>query len=380
MFNKPDLFTLIDAAPRIGVSIFMPTHIRGAEIRQGPIRLKNLLSEAHGRLAAQGMKETGIDALLAPAAALVEDYRFWQHQNEGLALFLSDDGMHEHRVPLTFDERVVIGPGFHVKPLLPLLAAYGAFHVLTITADRVRLFNASRFSMAEVDLADAPEDLAEVMGRADYENPLQGPPATRPGSGGLDISKSEVLGDSPEDWRKGRLVEYVRRVASALEHRLASSAVPVVLVADAETGGHFSKFSTLGHLLAGVVETNPAAMDEAALHEAAYAVAGPKFDAGRQEAVERLAALHGGGDGRAALGLDDVVRAADEGRVDTLLLAEGASASLHEEAQGAVQSVDAAMDPFDTAAAQTLRQDGDVYLVESEDLPGEAVAAAILRY
>lgn len=380
MFTKSDLFTLIEAVPRVGVSIFLPTHVRGAEIRQGPIRLKNLLSEAHDRLGAQDLRRSDVDALLAPATALVDDYAFWQHQNEGLALFLGAGEMREHRVPLSFDERVVIGPGFHVKPLLPLLAADGAFHVLTVTSDRVRLFDASRFGMAEVELDDAPEDLAEVMGRPDYQNPLQAPPATRPGAGRLTISKAEVMGDSPGDWRKDRLVEYVRRVASALEDRLASDGVPVVLVADAETGGHFRKFSTLGPLLAGVVETNPAAMDETALHEAAYSVVAPQFDAGRREAVERLAALHGSGDARAATGLEEMCRFAQEGRIETLLLAEGVSEPRHGDAEPGLESGSKTLDRLDTAAVQTLQQGGGVYFVPTNELPGDALVAAVLRY
>ncbi|EKE43150.1 hypothetical protein OCGS_2741 [Oceaniovalibus guishaninsula JLT2003] len=384
MFTKSDLFALMNATPDMGVSIFMPTHVRGAEIRQGPIRLKNLLSEARDRLAARGMRGAEIDALLKPATARMDDYSFWQHQNEGLALFLGAEAPYEYRVPLSFDERVVIGSGFHVKPLLPLLAADGAFHVLTITAERVRLYDASRFGMHRVDLDDAPDDLAEVMGRADYENPLQGPPATRPraggpAAGGQTISKSEVMGDSPEDWRKDRLVEYIRRVASAVEDRLASDAVPVVLVADAETGGHFRKHSALGPLLAEVVERNPGSMDDDALHAAAYEAMRPHFEAGRQEAVDRFASLHGSGDARAAVGLDGVSDAAAEGRIDTLLMAEDVFSHQPGTETGA-DGGDAMRDRLDEAAVGTLQQGGTLYIVPNADLPENASVAAILRY
>ncbi len=54
MFTRTDLATLFAHEPRLGASIFMSTHTRGAEIRQGPIRLKNLLTEVgairHGLL------------------------------------------------------------------------------------------------------------------------------------------------------------------------------------------------------------------------------------------------------------------------------------------------------------------------------------------
>jgi hypothetical protein len=390
MFTKPDLFALIDAAPPLGVSLFLPTHVRSAEVREGPIRLKNLAAEARNQLLATGMKGADADELLAPARGRIEDYGFWQHQDEGLALFLGAGEAREHRVPMSFEERVVVGPGFHVKPLLPLLAADGAFHVLTITADRVRLFDASRFAMSETELDDAPKSLDEVKGGPgsgdpDYENPVQAAPVARPHTAAVNIGNAQVYGDSPEDWRKGRLVEYVRRVASALEGRLASDAVPVVLVADAETGGHFRKVSSLGALLAGVVETNPAAMDKAALLEAAYAVVAPQFDAGRREAVERLAALHGSGDTRAAISVEDVVRAAHQGRVDVLLLVEGASVAGSYDAEAdEVKVADEDAGPvgglLDTAAVQALRHGGSVHVVSAAALPDKAKVSAVLRY
>lgn len=385
MFTKSDLSALMDAAPPLGASIFLPTHTRGAEIRQDPIRLKNLAAEARDKLEAAGMPRAGADELLAPALALVEDYEFWQHQDQGLALFFGDGEAHRYKVPLPLAEQVVVGPGFHVKPLLPVLAADGAFHVLTITADQVRLFDASRFSMAEADSDDLPENLDEVKGGPDYENPVQAAPVARPHTASISISNAQVYGDSPDDWRKGRLVEYVRRVASALRDRFASDAVPVVLVADAETGGHFQKLSLLGPLLAGVVETNPEAMRQEDLHEAAYAVMQPRLDADRRQAVERFAALHGSGDVRAATSIEDVVRAAYQGRIDTLLLAEGESVwgCYHEEADDLAMGeafAETGEDLLDAVAAQTIRQGGAVYVVQGEEMSGDAAAAAVLRY
>lgn len=385
MFTKSDLSALMEAAPPLGVSIFLPTHVRGAEIRQDPIRLKNLAAGAREKLMAIGLSRAQADEFLAPALALVEDYRFWQHQNQGLALFLSGDKATHYKVPLSLAEEVVVGSGFHVKPLLPMLAADGAFHVLTITHDRVRLFDASRFSLSETDSSDLPESLSEVKNEPDYENPAQAAPVARPNTASIDISNAQVYGDSPEDWRKERLVEYVRRIASALEDRLASDAVPVVLVADAEAGGHFQKFSSLGSLLVGVVETNPEAMDETTLHEAAYAVMQPRLDKERQDATERFAALHGGGDARATTSMEDVVRAAYQGRIDTLLLTEdGAAPGRYDEDTDVVatRSEDTATgeDLLDAAAVRTLRHGGSVFVLPREELPGDAAAAAVLRY
>ena len=64
------------------------------------------------------------------AATLVGNYKFRQHQSHGLAVFLDGVGEQHHKVPLPLAEQAVVGPGFHIKLLLPVLAADDTFLVL----------------------------------------------------------------------------------------------------------------------------------------------------------------------------------------------------------------------------------------------------------
>jgi len=385
MFTRSDLTMLMDATPSPGVSFYIPTHKLGTETRQDPIRLKNLIAEARQNLESSGLNKAEIDPILDPAVALVEDYGFWQHQDAGLALFLGAGQAHTYKVPLSFEAKVAIGPAFHLTPLLPLLAADGAFHVLTITAQNVRLFHASRFSMIEDDTAGLPAGVDEVSGESDYENPLQASPTGRPNTGSFNIGKSQVFGDSPEEWRKANTVEFVRLVAAAMEQHLATHRRPVVLIADAEIQGHFQKLGDLGSLLAGVVETNPEAMDVGSLHAAAYDVVRPLLDADRKQAVEKLAALLGSGDARATLDAGEIVKAAHHGRIETLMLAEGAELwGRFDEATGKVTmgagAAAAGRDLLDDVAARVLRHGGAVSILALDEMPDSAPAAAVLRF
>ena len=52
MFSRSDLDELVAMDARPAVSIYLPTHVAGREVRQDPIRLKNLLSAAAERLKA----------------------------------------------------------------------------------------------------------------------------------------------------------------------------------------------------------------------------------------------------------------------------------------------------------------------------------------
>ncbi len=199
----------------LAVSIFLPTHVRGRETRQDPIRLKNLTTQAHDNLMAAGISPADGDTLLAPALELLDDHPFWQHQSQGLALFLGTGTAHRYKVPIPLTEQVVVGPGFHIRPLLPILAADGAYRVLTITAGKVRMFDASRFALTEAENTGLPDNLADDLGEPDYENPVQASTVARPHTGSINIDNAQVYGDSPAEWRKGRIVEFARRVATA---------------------------------------------------------------------------------------------------------------------------------------------------------------------
>ena len=52
MFSRTDLEELVMMEVQPAISIYLPTHVAGREVRQDPIRLKNLLSAAAERLKA----------------------------------------------------------------------------------------------------------------------------------------------------------------------------------------------------------------------------------------------------------------------------------------------------------------------------------------
>lgn len=402
MFTPADLSVLLEARPALAVSIFLPTHIQGRETRQGSIRLKNLTRKAMKRLQATGLDQTAAETMLAPAVALVDDYDFWQHQEQGLAIFLGNGGLHLHKLPLDLVEEVSVGPDFQLRPLLPLLTADGAFRVLTISADQVQLFRASRLAMADDDSSALPGSLDEVLGTPDHENHLQSSPIGRPNVGSLDVSKAQVQGLSPEDWRKSRRVEYLRRIALALKPMLAADPTPVVLVGDAETIGHIRQFGGLGPLLAGTVDANPDTLDHKQLHARAYALMQPQLDQARHEVASRFAALHGSADAHATGTIEEVAVAAQEGRIEALLLAEGVTLRGQlDDSTGELalqvrktaddtdkpdvdpdgdEVTDAGQDVLNALAAKTLRQKGEVYVFPPEQMPAGLLAGAILRY
>lgn len=86
MLSSDDLSELVAVDARPAVSLYLPTHVAGREIRQDPIRLKNLIASTAKRIRTNYPKAAA-EALLAPPQALIEDENFWRHQQPGLAVF-----------------------------------------------------------------------------------------------------------------------------------------------------------------------------------------------------------------------------------------------------------------------------------------------------
>lgn len=386
MIAREHLEILMAAEAEPAVSIFLPTHVTGRELRQDPIRLKNLIGEAEDVLTAGGMRPADAAALMEPVRDLLGQEEFWRYSAQGLAVFVNRDGFHVFRVPIDLAERVTVGRHFQIKPLLPALAGDGRFYVLALNAKQARVYQGSRFSMTMREDAELPESVEVVQAETDYQNMQHASPVARPRSGAPGgIPKTHTFGDDPEALRRAQLIEWLRRVGARLESWLGSSQSPVVLAGDPDIQGHFRNLSHIRALLPEGILADPDGIGESEVHRRAYELVRPHLEVARREALEQFLALYGDGGERASILPGEIVKASRYSRVDKLLLVEDQPFWGHfDEAADRVEALgsagDGGEDLFDYAAAQTLRHGGEVYLVRKEELPEGALAGAVLRF
>ncbi len=163
VISREEIKALLEQPKQNSVSIYMPTHPAGREVRQDPIRFKNLIKEAEARLIDAGVQEQDANALLKQAHEL-DTPEFWQQLGEqGLAIFISNDIFRYYPLPIEFDELVVVTDRFHVKPLLPILNGNGRFYILALSQKDVKFFEATRYSINEVEVGNLPESLDEAL-------------------------------------------------------------------------------------------------------------------------------------------------------------------------------------------------------------------------
>lgn len=384
MITKEQLTTLASMESAPVVSIYLPTHEKGREIRQDPIRLKNALAAVTQQLVDAGHRRPEVDELLKDAHALVQDENFWRHQSRGLAVFIAPGLFQHHKLPIEVAEAQVVGPRPHVRPLLPLLADDGRYYCLTASADDTRLYAGSRFGLSEVD-ADLPGGVEEVSAETDYENTRHASPPARPRQGAQVGMPSQNFGDAPEEQRKAQLLEHLRRVHRALESHLGGTRAPIVLVAAPEVEGHLKALATDIRFLDETVQTDPGSLDEEELHQRTYALVQPRFAQTRADALDRFRALAGDDEARGATDLKAIVSAARFGRVDTLFVAEDAHAwGRHDAGDDQVrldrESTPDNEDLLDYAAVQTLLQGGQVHVLPPGEMPRQQPMTAIFRF
>lgn len=388
MLNRNDLQRLRERRDGWHVSIFMPTHRAGPETQQDPIRLKNLLGQAEEQLLAadlgrRGLRTPEAKAQLEPASKLVQDGLFWQRQSDGLAIFLSSEIARHYRLPLDFEELVVVADRFHIKPLLPLLSGDGRFYILALSQSEARLLQGSRYRVGEVDLEGAPTSLTEALRFDDPERRLQFHTASGP-SGGRGSRPAMFYGPgAPSGDQKSDILRYFQKLDAGIQALLTGEQAPLVLAGVDYLLPLYREANTYAYLVEEGIKGNPDKLGAEELHQQAWAIVQPHFLEEREGAADRFRQF--AGTENASDKLSEIVPAAYHGRVETLFVsldvqrwgifdATTNTIRLHQDAELGDQ------DLLDFAAVQTLINGGSVYAVESEQMPAEAPLAALFRY
>lgn len=364
------------------VSIFMPTHRRGPETELDSIQLKNLLADAATILEGRGLRRPVIESILEGPSSLLDDSLFWQHQLDGLALFCGAGFFRSYRIPLLLTPHTYVNRSFHTKPLLPALSL-GHFYVLALSLDLVRLMRGTKYDVEEIDLSeiDMPLSLDDTLRFDDFErrDSIQHrAPDTGAARGRLQF---HGRGPGGED-TKVEALRHFQGVSKGIGEILRGEKAPLVVAAVDYLHPIFKQATDYRHVTEKGIEGNPDRLSGAELHERAWPIVEPLFEAGLREAIENYGAYQSQGRG-SCTGME-VLTAAFQGRVDTLLLRAGSSMwGTYDFDEGRLDIHDdetKGEDLLDLAARRTVLSGGRVYIVEPERMPCPAEAAALFRY
>ena len=363
-----DLAELGSATGR-AVSIFMPTARGGAEVRDNPVRAKSLIKEAAAQLKAHGASEEESDRILGPLVALLEDDEYWRYLADGLALYAGEGLWRAYRVTTDFPEAVHVSDHFALRPIVPAAVGDGEFLVLAGSQNKVRLLEGTAATIRELDLGSIPASIDDMAGDTQPPPHQQQRFSAGAGVGGGARSAAGGMVHSHGTGAEVGAVQvekFLRQIAQGLQEALRpNDRRPVVLAAVGEHLPQFRGYLNYDHLLDEIVAGNPDALSPAELHERAWTVVQPAMQKEAEAVAERFGDAIGAGRAIAGGG-SDILRAAREGRVDTLLITSRRCAAT------------SGPDDLDAAIGHVLTTSGSVVVVET--LPQDVAEGAILRF
>ena len=393
------------------VSIYIPTHRAGKEVTNGKDALlyKNQLQKVKNTLIDRGMQEKKVRDFLTSAYKLHEDSGFWRKQLEGLAVFIAEDFFSYYRVPVSFDEFCSVTTSFNLLPLVPLFSDDGLYYVLALSREKVRLFEATRYYINELDTEDTlQQGIIEVFKYYDFEtggvanqsssqgggDMIPGSGSAVQGGGGPNPSGNRGggsfhgQGDNKPDKNRPLIIEYFRNINEGLKHYIHSERVPLVL-ATVDYQHEMFKEASNGfpyNLMEKGVVGNPDQLQAKELHKKSWECVEGYFKQEREKSRKAYNDL--AGTGRTSYDINEIVPAAINGRIDSLFVADGShrwgrfdsenqDVELHDDFQYGDD------DLVSKSAVHTILNSGHTFVVDPDDLPDKTVKAemvAVLRY
>ena len=355
--TRRDLLSLADSgnAPRMSVYLATPRDSSLAALR---IAWTDLMRSAERQLTVAGLVREEVRHLLVPARQVInarEDHAL------GLAWFASARFSRVLPLAIHVPTTAVIGDRWYLLPLLPLHGPRN-YYVLGLSRDDIRFFAGTPETLVELSLDGLP--LA----------PLASMPRERPPAGAFAADRDGAsiravwhrMGGAAADIDKQRIVAHFREVNAAVSKILGDSQAPLVLGGAGYLHAPYRGINSYPNLMHEGIIGGLRDMTTKELHDRAWPLVESTLRAERTEAVARFAELDGSG--RTVSELSAAAGAADDGRLDALLVAAAEVAHLHD---------DWAL--LERAVVGTLRHGGTVCVLDNELMPTSTSLAGILK-
>lgn len=360
------------------LSLYQTTHRLHPDNVQDPIRFRNLVKELEESLR-QKYPKREVMPLLEQFHSLADNAAFWNHTTDGLAVLAAPGMFRVYRLPRPVADLVVVADSFHTKPLMRITQSADDYQILGLSRNSFKLFEGNRDNLIDVSHVDGAAGTVEEMlgkdaGSREGAHRAYGPSGNSAWQG-TDVKQS--LSDRDTE-------QFFRAVDQAVMHRYdKSSGMGLILAALPEHHNLFRSISKNPHLLKDALDVHPDAMSIDALRERAWQLIQPFY-------LDRLAGFvdaYGVATGKAQGSnlLDDIAKAAVEGRVATLLIEADRIAPGHIDADTGKVTVGKLDDPevndlLDDLGELVLKTGGEVVMVPAERMPTNTGAAAVFRF
>ncbi|MFX0558629.1 hypothetical protein ACOCEA_17640 [Maribacter sp. CXY002] len=382
IITKKDIAGLDSLQNAFCISIYIPVHKKGEDVlhRKDALLLKNQLKEVKTKLEKEVLSKDEIDDLVAPIQALIDDSNFWRHQENGLAIFLTDGILKRFTLPILFEPFNQVANTFYLSPLLPMFTGDGSYFVLSLELEKVKLYKQTRYNSSEIFIDELiPSRMEERVGYDFEQKNLQ----FRSQHQTHGTATYHGHGEADRD-RKDEISRYLWAIDRGLMTLIRDENKPMVIASQDYIYGLFKKVNTYHHLLDDYVSCNLSETDESTLHELAWNKVAPLFE---EQRIEKFGLFKQYEDtGRTSSEIKQVLPAALMGKIDTLFIRNNSDIWGVYEPQNNHVRVDDNSLPTNVslsnkAAIKTFLNGGKVYVMEKDNMPNPySMINALYRY
>lgn len=375
MVTRKKIEDIIHFEGEVLTTIAMPTHKKGEDAKQDPIRFKNLLNNASDKLKEKGFKENEIDDYLKEAADLLNVPSFWIHVEKGLVIYISEDRTEVFQLPYQVKESVYVNDHTLVTPLLPMISLDGIYAVLAVGRQNIRLIECTRFECEDITPDDLPRSIKEY-----YDDMPDAPVQFHTGA-----SKNKAMyfghGAGKED-EKEVVSQFFGKIENIVTPLMKKKQIPLVLIGLQENIAMYKKSNNYNRTLEESVDMNPAEKSEKELQRAGWEVVKKHFLKDLYEAKE---IFRDASNKLTSNNLTEIIKSTIMGKTRTLLIAAdeerwGKYNSELNEVEYSNNSNSNNIDLINWSAMKALENGSVVYALPREEMPYKVSTAAIFRY
>lgn len=340
------------------VSIYMPTHKYGVETMSDSSRFNSLLRIAENELLKQKQSRADVDQIVANIHSLTSPHSYWQHRDQGLAIFATKEFCVDFNLSFQVNEKVTVSDYFYLRQLSSLFHPSPSFFILQLGKNHVALHQASDSKLSHINHSDIPPSLDAALAHEDLERQLQ----MRSVGHGNNAFHGHGAGDEVD---KAVLERYFRAVDRGVCEALRGETAPLVLAAVPYFLPLYQSVSHYANIVAATIPNSSGQLSDDELYSEAWQLVEPSFSESLHRSEETLQQMNG--TGLTVSYLSEIVENAKTGRVDTLFLASREPVATDDE------------DMLNLAINLTLTHGGSVLSTASSTL-GTSLAIALLRY
>lgn len=385
ILTTKDILELINKEEGLFVSIYIPTVRSGVDIRQNPVRFKQLLRVAESKLYSMEIEKERIEKFLKPATELIPNIKFWQNQSDGLALFIHEDGINYFRLPFEFKESVTVSNRIHIKPLLPLFTGNGQFNILALSKNNARLFRATRQNVIEVLIEDAPDSMFDMQVDDDPRTKLERRLSNPMPVSSLNYSINTQAQGNENDYERNELTRFFRALDAYILSIHEGENLPLVLAGVEYLIPIYREKSNYPNIVEDFIRGNPELISPEELHKKAWEIVEPIFNEDKTRAEDKYKQFAGQENNLYLNSLEKIIPAAFNGQIESLFIDKEnhqwgkfkADNNMVELSDGPKKDTE---DLIEFASLLTLSRGGKVYALHRNEVPDGEKIAAVLRY